>query len=137
MLTAPHARLRADDQEEESLMATAEFKKALASTRELEITVIGRKSGRKISQPVWFVHEGDRLYLLPVKGSDSHWYKNIARTPTMTLAAAGTKLAAEPKRITDAGKVKEVAEKFRAKYGAAEVKKYYSTFDVSVEIGLS
>jgi hypothetical protein len=33
--------------------------------------------------------------------------------------------------------VKEVAEKFRAKYGAQDVKKYYSTFDVSVEIGLN
>jgi deazaflavin-dependent oxidoreductase (nitroreductase family) len=118
-------------------MTTPEFKKGLASTRELEITVTGRKSGRKISQPVWFVHEGDRLYLLPVKGSQSHWYKNIVRTPTMTLAAGGTKLTAEPKRITDGAKVQEVAEKFRAKYGAADVKKYYSTFDVAVEIGVN
>jgi len=118
-------------------MATSEFKKALASTRELEITVTGRTSGRKISQPVWFVHEGDRLYLLPVKGSDSHWYKNITRTPTMTVAAGGTKLTADPKRITDANTVKQVADKFRVKYGAADVQKYYSKFDVSVEISLN
>jgi len=121
----------------EILMATSEFKKALASTRELEITVTGRKSGRKMSRPVWFVYEGDRLYLLPVKGADSHWYKNITQTSSMTVAAGGTKLTAEPKRITDAGKVKEVADKFRAKYGAADVKKYYSKLDVSVEIDVN
>jgi hypothetical protein len=118
-------------------MAPPEFKKALGSTQELEITVTGRTSGRKISLPVWFVQEGDRLHLLPVKGSASQWYKNIVRTPTMTLAAGGTKLTAEPKRITDAGKVKDVADKFRAKYGAQDVKKYYSTFDAAVEISLA
>jgi deazaflavin-dependent oxidoreductase (nitroreductase family) len=118
-------------------MATSDFKKALASTRELGITVTGRKSGRTISQPVWFVHEGDRLYLLPVKGSESHWYKNIMRTPSMTLAAGSTKLTAEPRRITDAGGVREVAEKFRTKYGAQDVKKYYSKFDAAVEIDLT
>jgi deazaflavin-dependent oxidoreductase (nitroreductase family) len=116
------------------IMATSELKKALASTPEIEIAVTGRKSGRKISRPVWFVYEGDRLYLLPVKGSESQWYKNIIQTPTMTVVAGGAKFTAEAKRITDAAKVKEVAEKFRAKYGAADVKKYYSKFDVSVEI---
>ena len=29
------------------------------------ITVTGRKSGRVISNPVWFVLEDDKLYLLP------------------------------------------------------------------------
>jgi len=30
-----------------------------------------------------------------------------------------------------------VVEKFRAKYGADDVKKYYSKFDVAVEVPLS
>jgi hypothetical protein len=117
-------------------MATSDFKKVLDSTRELEITVTGRKSGRKISTPVWFVHEGDVLYLLPVKGSDTHWYKNVVRTPTMDLAGEGNKVTVKPKRITDSNKVKEVVEQFRAKYGAGDVKKYYSKFDVGLEISL-
>ena len=118
-------------------MATSDFKKALGSTRELEITVIGRKSGRKISTPVWFVYEDDVLYLLPVKGSDSHWYKNVVHTPTMDLAARGKKVTVKPKRVTDSNEVKEVVEKFRAKYGAADVKRYYSKFDVYLETGLN
>jgi chorismate mutase len=34
--------------------------------------------------------------------------------------------------ITDAAQVSAVVEKFRAKYGANDVKKYYSKFDVAV-----
>ena len=54
-------------------MAMADVKQALASTEELEITVTGRNSGRKISFPVWFMLEGEALYLLPVQGSASNW----------------------------------------------------------------
>ena len=118
-------------------MAISEFTKALASTREVQITVTGRKSGRKISIPVWFVHEAESLYLLPVKGSESDWYKNLVRTPVMDLSAKRARVTTQPKVITDAIKVEEAAEKFRAKYGAGEVKKYYSKFDVCVEVSLA
>jgi len=52
----------------------------LARSREINISVIGRKSGRTISNPVWFVLDGDKLYLLPVQGSDTQWYKNRSGT---------------------------------------------------------
>jgi hypothetical protein len=42
----------------------------LASYRQIKSSVIGRKSGNTISIPVWFVLEGEKLYLLPVQGSD-------------------------------------------------------------------
>jgi hypothetical protein len=48
--------------------------------------VIGRKSGRTISIPVWFVLEGEKLYLLPVQGSNTQWYKNVLRNPQIALA---------------------------------------------------
>jgi hypothetical protein len=98
-------------------MAAADFKKALASTRELEITVTGRTPGRKISTPVWFVHEGDTLSLPPVKGSDSDWDKNILRTPTMTLAARGTEMAVNANPITDPNKVRRIVDRFRGSMG--------------------
>ena len=44
------------------------LKDSLSRSREIKITVTGRKSGRAISIPVWFVLEGDKLYLLPVQG---------------------------------------------------------------------
>jgi hypothetical protein len=117
----------------EERMAMADIKQALASTEELEITVTGRNSGRKISFPVWFVLEGETLYLLPVKGSASNWYKNILRNPTMTISARGMEITVNVKPITDPPTVREVVEKFRAKYGTANIQRYYSKFDVAVE----
>ena len=117
-------------------MTLAEVKKALKNTDEIEITVTGRVSGRRISNPVWFVQEGNNLYLLPVNGSDSDWYKNILKTPTMSLAANGEEWSAEVRPITDQATVRDIVEKFKDKYGADQVKKYYSKFDVAVEVPL-
>jgi deazaflavin-dependent oxidoreductase (nitroreductase family) len=118
-------------------MAFNEFEKALKNTDEVEITVTGRKSGRRISNPVWFVQEGEKLYLLPVKGSDSDWYKNILKTPRMGLNAGGQVVSAQVKPVTDKDKVRNIVEKFREKYGADQVKKYYSKFDVAVDVASS
>jgi hypothetical protein len=38
--------------------------------------------------------------------------------------------------ITGANAVKSVVEKFREKYGAKDVKKYYSKFDVAVRVDI-
>ncbi|HEX3106680.1 MAG TPA: nitroreductase/quinone reductase family protein, partial [Terriglobales bacterium] len=53
------------------------LKNALSRANEIRVSVTGRKSGRVISNPVWFAVDEDKLYLLPVKGSDTQWYKNI------------------------------------------------------------
>jgi hypothetical protein len=45
----------------------SELKSRLARYRQIKISVIGRKSGRTISIPVWFVLGGEKLYLLPVQ----------------------------------------------------------------------
>lgn len=50
----------------------SELKARLSRYRQIKLTVIGRKTGETISIPVWFVLEGEKLYLLPVHGSDSH-----------------------------------------------------------------
>ena len=118
-------------------MNLADFKSALANTDEVELTVISAASGRETTRPVWFVQEGDRLDLLPVKGSDSAWLKNALKTPSIRLGANDVVITAVARPITDAQRVRGVVDSFRAKYGADQVKKYYSKFDVAVEVPLS
>jgi deazaflavin-dependent oxidoreductase (nitroreductase family) len=108
------------------------LKDRLSRNSEINITVTGRKSGRAISITVWFVLDKDELYLLPVEGSDTQWYKNVLKNPGIGIEAGDTKAELEAVPITDAKQVSSVVEQFRTKYGAGDVKKYYSKFDVAV-----
>jgi hypothetical protein len=76
--------------------------------------------------------DDDKLYLLPVHGSDTQWYKNVLNNQTIRIAARGAEAEVRVVPLTDATQVSSVVEKFRAKYGINDVKKYYSKFDVAV-----
>lgn len=104
----------------------------LSRYREIRISVIGRKSGRVISLPVWFIWEYENLYLLPVRGLDTQWYKNVLGNPLFRIDAHGASAEFRAVPITDAARVSSVVAKFRAKYGADDMKRYYAKFDVAV-----
>jgi len=108
------------------------LKNRLSRSREINITVTGRKSGRTISIPVWFVSEDNKVYLLPVSGSDTQWYKNVLKNPSIQIEAGGAKAELKVAPVKDPKQVSSIVEKFRAKYGASDVKKYYSKFDAAV-----
>jgi deazaflavin-dependent oxidoreductase (nitroreductase family) len=109
-----------------------DLKERLTRYREIKLSVIGRKSGKTISIPVWFVLVGEKLYLLPVQGSDAQWYKNVIKNPQIRIDARGVEGEFWAKPVRDVKTVKSVVEKFREKYGAGDVKKYYSKFDAAV-----
>jgi len=104
----------------------------LSRYNEITISVTGRKSGKTTSRPVWFVLEDHSLYLLPVQGSDTQWYKNVLKNPAMHIDARGAQADLKVTPVSDAQQVKSVVEKFRAKYGVGDVKKYYSKLDVAL-----
>ena len=117
-------------------MAAQRFTDALQETSEVELTVTGRRSGQESTRPIWFVEEADRMLLLPVTGSDSNWYRNIVKAPEIRLTADGAELSATAKPIDDAAAVAEVVEKFRGKYGADQVERYYPKHNAAVEVPL-
>jgi deazaflavin-dependent oxidoreductase (nitroreductase family) len=108
------------------------LKDRLSRFREIKLSVTGRNSGRTISVPVWFVLQGEKLYLLPVLGSDTQWYKNVLKNPSIRIDARGAEAKLQAVPITDAAGASSVVKKFRDKYGASDVKKYYAKFDVAV-----
>ena len=117
-------------------MSKADLHQRLNRASEITLSVKGRKSGRDIPRPVWFVHEGNMLYLLPVQGSDTHWYNNLLVDPTLKISVNGIEIPVRGKPITDSNRVDDIVRKFKSKYGEGEVKKYYSKFDVAVEVPL-
>jgi len=115
-------------------MVDREFAEALDDTREINITTVGRKTGTEITLPVWFVRQDDTLYLLPVTGSGSNWYKNVRKAGSVRVAARKAERALAATPITDAARVAEVVNAFRAKYGDRDVAAYYPHPDVAVEV---
>ncbi len=80
------------------------LKDRLSRYREITIIVTGRKSGRAISIPVWFVLQDDKLYVLPVHGSDTQWYKNVLKNPMIRIDARGAEAELRSVPITDAAR---------------------------------
>lgn len=98
----------------------------LSRYHQTKISVIGRKSGQTISAPVWFVYEDDKLYLLPVRGSDTQWYKNVLRNPWIRIEARGRRYGIAS-RFRHWCQIRKISSgKIPGKYGAKDVKKYYS-----------
>jgi hypothetical protein len=104
---------------------------------EIQLSVKGRKSGKEIPRPVWFVLTGKELMLLPVKGSSTQWYKNILKDPWAKISLAGQTYTGKTQPIKDKRGVSEVVELFRKKHGAGDVKKYYSKLDVAARLPLT
>jgi hypothetical protein len=73
-----------------------------------------------------------RFTFLPVRGSDTQWYKNLLKKPSIQIDVHGARAGFQGVLITDQKEVSPVIQKFREKYGAGDVKKYYSKLDVAV-----
>jgi deazaflavin-dependent oxidoreductase (nitroreductase family) len=117
-------------------MDSSEIRKTLDSSVELQITVTGRKSGREHSTPVWFVREENTIFLMPTRGSKNQWYKNVLKSRRIKISTGKVSLDLPAKPISDSKKVSLVADKFRKKHGATDVKKYYTGFDAAVQLSL-
>jgi hypothetical protein len=117
-------------------VSKADLHRRLDRASEITLSVKGRKSGRDIPRPVWFVHEGNTLYLLPVQGSDTNWYNNFVANQTLKISVSGEEIPATGKPITDSNRVDQIVGKFKSKYGQGDVKKYYPKHDVAVEVPL-
>jgi hypothetical protein len=109
-------------------MSKAYLHQRLNRASEIRLSVKGRKSGRDIARPVWFVHEGNTLYLLPVQGSDTNWYQNLLADPMLKISVNGgweEEISVRAKPITDSNRIADIVRKFKSKYGEGDVKRYY------------
>jgi len=107
------------------------LKSHLSTDREITITVTGRKTGRAIPVLVWFALDDSTLWLLPVNGSDTQWYHNVLKSPSIRINAGRSQADFQGVPVTDPTQVSAVVEKFRDKYGDSGLK-YYSKLDVAV-----
>jgi uncharacterized pyridoxamine 5'-phosphate oxidase family protein len=113
-------------------MADSEFLEALKSRSEVELSV--KRSGRWTTRPVWFVVDGATVYLLPVYGTDTKWYKHVTANPEIELSVKGKKVRAHARPLLDTQHLVDVTTRFRAKYG--DLERYYRKLDVAIEVDI-
>ena len=118
-----------------NIMSKGDFHQKLSMVNDITLSVKGRKSGKYIPRPVWFAHEGNTLYLLPNRGSDTQWYKNLLAGSILKISVKGLEVSVRGKSITDRKGVDDVMNRFQFKYGQAS-KKYFTNFDVAVKVRL-
>lgn len=106
----------------------------LEKTREIELIVTGRNSGKLLPRPVWFSMRGSELLLIPVYGTKTQWYKNILRNPQVKIKASGQTLHGNVRTITSSKEVGEVIKLFEQKYGVSDFKKYYPNPNVAASL---
>src|ERR1051326_7517438 len=113
------------------------FTRALNNVKEIEITVVGRNTGKSISLPVWFVHDDDTLWLLPVSGSKTQWYQNLLKNPTITIEVGKEHRTFIAQVLKIATSVGSVIRSFQQKYKPEMIAKYYpGPLDTAVQLKL-
>jgi hypothetical protein len=106
----------------------------LKRSSEVSITVTGRKTKKKFSTQVWFVLNGEKVMLVPMKGSESEWLKDLAKDPQIELRVDKISIPFRATIVRDSDKVERVLDEFRAKYKSMWSESYYSKRDVYVEV---
>lgn len=99
-------------------MPEADFINALKRRRQISITVTGRRSGRPITIPVWFVADEHALLLLPVNGSETQWYRNLEKDRAITIEAGTMRRDLRARLLQDAQAVRDVIRHFTRKVHA-------------------
>jgi len=117
-------------------MATDDFCKALNRRRQIAITVTGGRTGRPITMPVWFVSDDRALWLLPVYGSKTQWFRNLQKKRAIAVQAGSHRKDLQARLLKSAEAVSTVVQQFREKYRPEEIKRWYKGLDVAVQIPL-
>ncbi len=118
-------------------MAENAFADALQRRRQISITVTGRRTGRAITVPVWFVRERNALWLLPVYGSQTQWYRNLQANRGITIRAGRERGDFRARLLREAEAVGRVVQGFRDKYSPEQIKRWYKGLDVAVQVALT
>ena len=110
---------------------------ALKKRRQISITVLGRRSGRAITIPVWFVCENNAIWLLPVYGSETQWYRNLRKNRAITVQAGKDRRDFHARLWKNRPALNRVIRWFREKYTAEQIQRWYRGLDVAVQIPFS
>ena len=94
---------------------------ALTRIREsstIDLTTVGRKTGKPHTRPVWFVVDDGKILVQAGKGKRD-WYKNLLQKPTVTVRQGEYQFRTHARPITDPERTKRIHDLFLHKYTSA------------------
>jgi deazaflavin-dependent oxidoreductase (nitroreductase family) len=102
-------------------MAKESLKQRLAAVKDrstLRLTTIGRKTSKQHTVTVWFLVDGETVYLATLK-MKRDWPRNVMKNGHVELNVADEVLKGRAKQITDAKRLEHVNALLAKKYWVA------------------
>ena len=93
----------------------------VADQSTVELTTVGRKSGKPHTKPIWFVYDQGHLYLQSGKGGKTDWYQNLKKNPQLTIKIGTVTASGRAKFIKDPKETERIHELFSKKYFTARL----------------
>ena len=95
--------------------ANAQRLKKIAPLHTIVLTHYGRKSGKPYDVIIWFVIEGERMFL-GTANKRRNWVRNVMAKPNVVIKAGGENFIATVREITDPSQREHVMNLVQAKY---------------------
>ena len=89
--------------------------KPFAGRQTLSLTHYGRKTGKPYHVTIWFIVNGDKVYLATAN-KDRPWVRNVQKTQRVKLSIGGETFDAQARFITDPGEHERVLVMVHRKY---------------------
>jgi deazaflavin-dependent oxidoreductase (nitroreductase family) len=91
----------------------------------VELTTIGRKSGLRRSVTIWFVRDGDTVWLQAGSGGSTDWYRNLIKSPRVELDLGDERRRGEAFAVEDPDEAARIHARFTDKYWMTRVFKLF------------
>lgn len=82
----------------------------------VEITTIGRKSGKPRTTTIWFVYEKNHLYIQSGQGGKTSWYQNLKKNRHIDMEIGNLTFTGQAHFIDNPQETERIHELFRSKY---------------------
>jgi deazaflavin-dependent oxidoreductase (nitroreductase family) len=106
-------------------VATALQRIATKST--IELTTVGRKTGKAHTKPIWFVVSDGKVIVQAGKDGKTDWYRNLQKTPTATLHEGDYTFRARATPVEDPARVEAIHKLFVDKYTSAWLLSFFGS----------
>jgi deazaflavin-dependent oxidoreductase (nitroreductase family) len=87
----------------------------VASRSTCRLTHYGRATGRPHQVTIWFLPDGDRIYLSTMN-MQRHWTRNVQANPRVVLQIGDERLQGTAREVTGADEMAHVARLMKRKY---------------------